>query len=102
MMDNLEQQFREHFKSGRTSPYPLWAYWVGVDGKTGCLGREWSDKPHRLVFDLLNHAVAKDTTIDALAAALEEARRMLDGAVLDNRSGFRKIDAALVLARGGK
>ncbi|MBZ9888160.1 hypothetical protein LB559_09430 [Mesorhizobium sp. BR1-1-3] len=41
-------------------------------------------------------------TIDALVAALEEAKRMLDGAVLDDRSGLRKIDAALALARGGK
>lgn len=64
----LEAQFREHFKDGRLATYPLWDYWVGVDGKTGDLGYEWSDKPHRLVFDLLHHAVALEKALAARSA----------------------------------
>jgi len=66
----LEEQFREQFKGGRLIRHNLWDYWVALDGKTGDLGYEWSDKPHRLVFDLLHHAVAQENQIRELTAAL--------------------------------
>lgn len=59
-------EFVAHFKSGRPLPHPLFDYWTSLDGKTGELGYQWSDKPHRHVFDLLNEVVHLRTELLAL------------------------------------
>lgn len=93
--EDIAEQFALQFKTGRPAPYPLWQYWIGVDGKTGDLGYEWSDKPHRLVFDLLHHSVHQKTTIDALVAVVEEVAACTS----DKTPLWISARAALAMAR---
>ena len=56
-MTTLRQKFEDQFGWRTGLEDPLEDYWVALDGLTGHLGFTWSDKPHRLVFDLLGYAL---------------------------------------------
>ncbi len=82
-----ERRFTEQFGDGRELSEPLHAYWYALDGKTGELGYTWSDKPHRLVFDLLAYARFLERKAAALAAGRAE----------DVAAGWREKLAAMML-----
>lgn len=74
------------------------------EGGFGSLGYEWSDKPHRLVYDLCGEIDLLRTRIAEIEAALREARSMLSCCGLDEPDdemqaswdrGIAKVDAAL-------
>lgn len=83
--------------------YSVRDYHVGIDGKTAPKGAEWSDKPHRLVFDLCRVVLVQDQRISSLEAENKKLRALLaysasakglytdDGELQDN-SVFPVID----------
>lgn len=60
-------EFEKVFNGGKELSYSLEDYWMAMSGE-GPLAYQWADKPHRLVFDL----------IDALIFSAERERKAQD------------------------
>ncbi len=78
------------------APETLQSYWESVSGGINSLQYQWSDKPHRHVYDLIAYCLFLQQKYDVVVARLTEEREMVYRAITEDAARLRK---ALITAR---